>query len=101
MTLISTLEDHEKIGGYHMITISDELGYHINSTDTLGKVGKEAIGLKGWVTSQDDILCQNKGMKGIVHRSKPFSQFSREFSSVPQNSSDSGSRTVQFITAQV
>ena len=84
-----------------MITISDDLGYHINSTDTLGKVGKEAIGLKGWVTSQDDILCQNKGMKGIVHRSKPFSQFSREFSSVPQNSSDSGSRTVQFITAQV
>lgn len=80
MDLISSLEVCEKIGGYHLITISDDLGYDMNSTDTLDKVGKECIGLKGWVTTQDGIVCQNTAMKAMVHRSKPFSQWSKPFS---------------------
>jgi len=37
------------------------------------KIGKEAIALKGWFTTQDDILCQNTAMKTFIHGSILFS----------------------------
>ena len=60
----STLEVREKIGGYHMITISHDLGYHINSTDTLDKVGKEAIGLKGYLHKNSLVMLQRGARLG-------------------------------------
>lgn len=60
----STLGVREKIGGYHMITISDDLGYHINSTDTLDKVGKEAIGLKGYLSKNSLVMLQRGARLG-------------------------------------